>query len=150
MLRPSPDPNPLATPFPPPLEGARPVFAVMSDLLFRSKIDEAARRNGLELRAAKSLEQLERHLGRGEPSVVFVDLEADSPDPTAAIRVIRERLGASAVRIIGFAGHTNIAAIEAGRAAGATLVLARSGLTSQLPTLLERVADAERARDGSG
>ncbi|HEU4585019.1 MAG TPA: hypothetical protein VFR95_04670 [Gemmatimonadaceae bacterium] len=146
MLRPPPDPHPLATPYPPPLEGARPVFAVMSDLLFRSKIDDAARRSGLELRAAKSLEQLERHLEKREPSVVFVDLEADAPDPAAAIRTIRERVGEGAVRIIGFAGHTNIEAIEAGRAAGATLVLARSGLTSQLPALLERVAEAERAR----
>ncbi len=146
MLRPPPDPHPLATPYPPPLEGARPVFAVMSDLLFRSKIDDAARRSGLELRVAKSLEQLERHLEKREPAVVFVDLEADSPDPAAAIRTIRERVGEGTVRIIGFAGHTNIEAIEAGRAAGATLVLARSGLASQLPTLLERVAEAERAR----
>ena len=150
MLKPVPDPHPLAAPYPPPLEGARPVFAVMSDLLFRSKIDDAARRSGLELRVAKSLEQLERHLGRSEPAVVFVDLEADSPDPAAAIRSIRERAGESAVRVIGFAGHTNIEAIEAGRAAGATLVLARSGLASQLPTLLERVAEAERVRGGSG
>lgn len=149
MLRPVPDPHPMATPYPPPLEGARPVFAVMSDLLFRSKIDDAARRNGLELRVAKTLDQLERHLGKSEPSVVFVDLEADSPDPAAAIRMLRERTGDSPVRIIGFAGHTNIAAIESGRAAGATLVLARSGLTAQLPTLLERVAEAEQARGSS-
>ena len=146
MLKPVPDPSPLATPYPPPIAGARPILAVMSDLLFRSKIDEAARRNGLQLRAAKSLEQLDRHLGNSEPAVVFVDLEADSPEPTAAINRIRQLAGGSAIRIIGFAGHTNIAAIEAGRAAGATIVLARSGLTSQLPTLLERVAEAERAR----
>jgi CheY-like chemotaxis protein len=146
MLKPVPDPNPLATPYPPPITGARPVLAVMSDLLFRSKIDEAARRNGLQLRAAKSIEQLDRHLGNGEPAVVFVDLEADSPEPTAAIDRIRQLAGGSAIRIIGFAGHTNIAAIEAGRAAGASIVLARSGLSSQLPTLLERVAEAERER----
>lgn len=149
MLRPVPDPHPLAEPYPPPIPHARPVLAVMSDLLFRSKIDDAARRNGLELRAAKSLEQLERHLGKGLPAVAFVDLEADSPEPTAAIHRIREITGESAVRIIGFAGHTNLAAIEAGRAAGATVVLARSGLTSQLPALLERVAEAERARGPS-
>lgn len=149
MLKPVPDPHPLASPYPPPVAGARPVLAVMSDLLFRSKIDDAARRCGLQLRVAKSLEQLDRHLGNGEPAVVFVDLEADSPEPSAAIRRIREAPAGSSVRIIGFAGHTNIAAIEAGRAAGATLVLARSGLTSQLPALLERVAEAERAR-GSG
>lgn len=92
MLRPLPDPHPLATPHPPLLEGARPVFAVMSDLLFRSKIDDAARRSGLELRVARSLDQLERHLAKQAPAVVFVDLEADSPDPARAISMIRERV----------------------------------------------------------
>lgn len=135
--------------YPPPIPRARPVFAVMSDLIFRSKIDEAARLNGLELRVAKSLEQLDRHLGAGEPAVVFVDLEADSLDPAAAIRRIRERDERGTVRVVGFAGHTNVAAIEAGRAAGATLILARSGLASQLPTLLSRVAEAERAREAT-
>lgn len=148
MLEPIPDPNPLARPYPPSIPGARAVLAVMSDLIFRSKIDEAARLNGLELRAARSLEQLDRHLGNAEPAVAFVDLEADSPDPAAAIHRIRESAEerGSVVRVVGFAGHTNVAAIEAGRAAGATLVLARSGLASQLPTLLARVAEAERVR----
>jgi CheY-like chemotaxis protein len=132
--------------FPAPLPNARYVLVVMSDLIVRSKIDEVARRTGLELRAAKSLEQLERHLGAGEPAITFVDLEADTLDIAAAIRRLREHAGGDAARIIGFAGHTNIAAIEAGRAAGAGVVLARSGLTAQLPALLMRVAEEERAR----
>jgi CheY-like chemotaxis protein len=149
MLKPIPDPHPLSMPYPPLIPRARAVVAVMSDLIFRSKIDEAARLNGLELRAAKSLEQLDRHLGVGEPAVVFVDLEADSIDPVAAIRRIRERDQQGTVRVVGFAGHTNVAAIEAGRAAGATLVLARSGLAAQLPTLLARVAETEKAREAT-
>jgi CheY-like chemotaxis protein len=132
--------------YPPPLPNARFVLVVMSDLIVRSKIDEVARRTGLELRAAKSLEQLERHLAAGEPAIAFVDLEADTFDPAAAIRRLREIGGGEGTRIIGFSGHTNIPAIEAGRAAGAGVVLARSGLTAQLPTLLTRVAEEERAR----
>lgn len=132
--------------YPSPLPNARYVLVVMSDLIVRSKIDEVARRTGLELRAAKSLEQLERHLSSGEPAIAFVDLEADTIDPTAAIRRLREIGGGEGRRIIGFSGHTNIPAIEAGRAAGAGVVLARSGLTAQLPTLLARVAEEERAR----
>jgi DNA-binding NarL/FixJ family response regulator len=119
----------------------------MSDLIVRSKIDEVARRTGLELRAAKSLEQLERHLAAGEPAIAFVDLEADTLDPAAAIRRLRQ-LGEGA-RIVGFSGHTNLAAIEAGRTAGAGVVLARSGLTAQLPALLTRVAEEERTRAGA-
>lgn len=137
-------PSPDAAPSP------RPVLVVMSDLLFRSKIDEVARRLGLPLRAARSAEQLERHLAATEPCIVFVDLETDALDPAAAIRRIRERAAewGGAPRIVGFAGHTNVEAIRAGREAGATVVLARSAMAAQLPEMLRRVAeggDAARA-----
>ncbi|HEX6965006.1 MAG TPA: hypothetical protein VF166_04335 [Gemmatimonadaceae bacterium] len=131
-------------PYPPPIPGARPVLAVMSDLLFRSKIDEVARRLGLPLRVAKSVEQLDRHLTREAPSIALVDLEADSLDVADAIRRIKASEHGTRVPIIGFASHTNIPAIEAGRAAGATVVLARGGLASQLPALLGKVAEGER------
>ena len=132
------------SPYPPSIPGARPVLTVMSDLLFRSKIDEVARRLGLPLRVAKSTEQLERHLAREAPSIVIVDLEADALDVADAIARIKASTHGAAVPIIGFASHTNIPAIEAGRAAGATVVLARGGFTAQLPALLGRVAEEER------
>jgi hypothetical protein len=43
---------------------------------------------------------------------------------------------------VGYAGHTNLDAIKAGREAGAGVVLARSGFVEQLPTLLARAAEA--------
>ncbi|MBX6332333.1 MAG: hypothetical protein IRY91_10850, partial [Gemmatimonadaceae bacterium] len=76
-------PSPAAAPRP------RPVLVVMSDLLFRSKIDEIARRLDLPLRAARSLEQLDRHLAAGLPAVAFVDLETDALDPAETIARIR-------------------------------------------------------------
>jgi CheY-like chemotaxis protein len=132
--------------YPSPIPGARPVLVVVSDLLFRSKIDEVARQLGLELRVARSIEQLERHLARGEPAVTLVDLEAETLDTSAAIRRIREAPWGAAARIVGFAGHTNVSAIRAGRDAGAGVVLARSAFTAQLPELLSRVAEEERER----
>ena len=135
--------------YPSPIPGARPVLVVVSDLLFRSKIDEVARQLGLELRAARSLEQLERHLARGEPAITLVDLEAETLDTSAAIRRIRDAPWGAAARIVGFAGHTNVSAIQAGRAAGAGVVLARSAFTQQLPALLGRVAEDERGRAAS-
>lgn len=127
-------------------EGARRLLVVMSDLLFRSKIDEVARRVGLELRVAKSFEQLDRHLAAGTPALAIVDLEEVALDPFGAIaRVVASAPGVS---VIGFAGHGNADAIRRGREAGAT-VLARSGFTAKLPELLTVVADRERAR-GTG
>ena len=133
---------------PAPIPGARPVLVVMSDLLFRSRIDDVATRVGLPLRAAKSLEQLERHLKAGAPAIAIVDLECDALDPSAAIARLRALPDGGSLSIVGYAGHTNAAAIAAGRAAGAGVVLARSAFTTQLAPLLERAAAGERARSG--
>jgi DNA-binding NtrC family response regulator len=121
----------------------RKVLIVMSDLLFRSKIDEVARRVGLELRAAKSFEQLDRHLGAGAPAIAIVDLEEGAFDAVDAIA--RVRASAPGTPVIGFAGHGNADALRRGREAGAT-VLARSGFTARLPELLTEVAHREGAR----
>ncbi len=126
-----------------PIDGARRLLLVMSDLLFRSKIDEVARRVGLELRVAKSPEQLDRQLAAGEPAIAIVDLEEHSLDPFAAIARIREAWPAA--EILGYAGHANVEPIKRGREAGAT-VIARSGFTAKLPMLLTDLADRERAR----
>ena len=126
-----------------PIAGARKLLLVMSDLLFRSKIDEVARRLGLELRVAKSPEQLDRQLAAGEPALAIVDLEEAALDSFAAIT--RIRTASPATPVVGFAGHGNVEAIGRAREAGAT-VLARSGFTAQLPQLLTQVADRERVR----
>lgn len=130
---------------PAPIAGARKLLVVMSDLLFRSKIDEVARRLGLELRVAKSPEQLDRQLSAGDPALAIVDLEETAVDPFAAIA--RVRAVAPGVAILGFAGHGNVDAIKRARESGAT-VLARSGFTAQLPALLTQVAERERSRIG--
>jgi DNA-binding NarL/FixJ family response regulator len=128
---------------PTPIVGARKLLVIMSDLLFRSKIDEVARRLGLELRVAKSPEQLERQLAAGEPAIAIIDLEEGTLDPFAAIASVRA--AAPSVAILGFAGHGNVDAIRRARDGGAT-VLARSGFTVQLPLLLTEIAERERAR----
>lgn len=128
---------------PAPIAGARKLLVIMSDLLFRSKIDEVARRLGLELRVAKSPEQLARQLSAGEPALAIIDLEETTLDPFAAIETVRQ--SAPGVAILGFAGHGNVDAIRRAREGGAT-VLARSGFTVQLPALLTEVAEREHAR----
>jgi DNA-binding NtrC family response regulator len=116
-----------------------PVLAIISDLLFRSKIDDAARQSGVPLRVAKSAEQLDRHLAKGIPVVVLVDLEMS--ESAALLARLRATSGAATVPVIGFAGHTNVDVIRAARADGVQ-VMARSAFVDQLPTLMSRLATA--------
>lgn len=118
---------------------AQPVFVVISDLLFRSKIDDAARRAGVPLRVAKSVEQLDRHLGRATPAVVLMDLEMEGLDTPAMLARLRATPAAATVPVIGFAGHTNVEVIRAARAGGVQ-VMARSAFVAELPALMDRIA----------
>ncbi len=121
------------------------VLVVISDLLFRSRFDDVARRLSVPLRVAKSVEQLERHLASGAPAMAIVDLEIETMDPVETITRIRNAAGGADTRLIAFAGHTNLDAIRAGRAAGAGVVLARSAFVTQLPALLGSIAEGQRA-----
>jgi len=117
----------------------QPVLVVISDLLFRSKIDDAARRAGVPLRIAKSVEQLDRHLASATPAVMLIDLEMEGLDTTAMLARLRAVPAAATVPVIGFAGHTNVAVIHAARADGVQ-VMARSAFVAQLPAMMERIA----------
>jgi CheY-like chemotaxis protein len=121
------------------------VFVVISDLLFRSKIDDAARRAGVPLRVAKSMEQLDRHLGTSTPAVVLVDLEMDGLDAPGMLARLRATPAGANVPVIGFAGHTNVEVIHAARAAGVQ-VMARSAFVAQLPALMDNIAAHARGQ----
>jgi CheY-like chemotaxis protein len=125
-------------------KSAVPVLAIVSDLMFRSKIDAAARHAGVPLRVAKSVEQLERHLGNATPAVVLVDLEMEGLETGAMLGRLRATPAAANVPIIGFAGHTNVEVIRAARADGVQ-VMARSAFVAELPALMDRIAANSRS-----
>jgi CheY-like chemotaxis protein len=120
-----------------------PVLAIITDLMFRSKIDDAARRAGVPLRVAKSVDQLERHLGNATPAVVLMDLEMEGLDAGAMLERLRATPAAANVPVIGFAGHTNVEVIRAARADGVQ-VMARSAFVAELPALMDRIAANSR------
>jgi|SRR5918992_3633246 CheY-like chemotaxis protein len=122
---------------------APPVLAIISDLMFRSKIDDAARKAGVPLRVAKNVEQLERHLGNATPAVVLMDLEMEGLDAGAMLGRLRATPTAANVPVIGFAGHTNVEVIRAARADGVQ-VMARSAFVAELPALMDRIAANSR------
>jgi len=117
----------------------QPVLVIISDLIFRSKIDDAARRAGVPLRVAKTVEQLDRHLGSATPAVVLIDLEMQELQTPVVLDRLRANAASAGIPVIGFAGHTNVEVIHAARADGVQ-VMARSAFVAQLPAMMERIA----------
>ena len=94
------------------------VAIAVSDLLFQSRIDAAARALGLAPCIADS---------------------AGALAPTAAITDAK----AAGARVLAFGRHTEPATLRAARDAGADLVVPRSQLAEELPELLRSLLAAQ-------
>jgi len=108
-------------------------IAIVSDLIFSTKISSTASSLGVNVRTVRRPETLEEVL-KEPPALAIVDLEAESLDALEAIRsmhAVRPR-----PRIVAFAAHVEKDLIQAAREAGADEVLARSAFVHRLPALL--------------
>ena len=111
------------------------VIAVVTDLIFSTRITGTAKALGRPYAVARNLEKLGELLDAAtEPPLVIVDMNASGVDPAEAVR--RSKSHSSSPRVVAFLSHVDVALAQAARSAGADQVMARSAFTAQLPQLL--------------
>jgi CheY-like chemotaxis protein len=115
------------------------VVAFVEDLLFASRIREAARRVGVEVQGVRRPEDVAVALGAGAP-LVLVDADSDRLPWRQAIAAARSDPAFSSVPVVAFFSHVNGERAEAARSAGASRVLTRSTFVQELPRLLAAAA----------
>ncbi|GEJ57293.1 hypothetical protein [Anaeromyxobacter diazotrophicus] len=112
------------------------VLAAVRDLLFRSKIDAAARRLGVEVAFAPRGVPLAAAARERAPALVLADL--GEPGALQELRtLLAERPGA---RVVGFLGHLRTDLRDEARGAGVEEVLTRGQLASSLDEVLSSAA----------
>ncbi len=114
-----------------------PVLVAVRDLLFRSRIQAAALRLGVDARLlprGTSLSDGARALGGGT-------VLADLAEP-GALDEIRKVKAEGTVRVVGFLGHLEVDLARAAAEAGADEVLSRGELSRRLDDVLRAAADA--------
>jgi len=114
------------------------VLALVDDLLFLSRIREAARAAGIEVRAVRGASEL---LGAARQDGRLVLVDADSERLPWAVAALRAEPGTAALPVIAFVSHVRADRAEAARAAGASRVLARSAFVNQLPELVAQAME---------
>jgi hypothetical protein len=108
------------------------VIALIDDLMFLSRVREAARGLDLEVKAVRQPPAEDP----GDARLLVVDLDR-FPDPeviSRARRVLGER------PVVGFLSHVHADRAREARAAGCSRVLARSAFVQELPALLSAAA----------
>lgn len=105
------------------------VLLAVRDLMFRVRLEAAVRSLGLPLHRADARGVVEAAAGSG-PDVVVLDLADVEARPLDAMRALRADPRTAALPVVGFAPHTDAGTRAAARAAGCTLVVARSRMAA--------------------
>jgi len=115
------------------------VIAVLNDLLFRVKIQEAAKRAGVEVVFVPSQgEALQQ--AQGQPAVVILDLNDPKTEPLDTIQKLKGDSETRHIRLLGYVSHVQADLIQAARERGCDEVMARSAFSQNLPKILSRYA----------
>ena len=116
------------------------VIALVDDLLFLSRIREAARGSAVEVRAVRDASALAESVRDGG-GLVLVDADSARLPWEAAVRALRAAEGDD-LPVVAFLSHVHAERAEAARAAGCTRVLARGAFVQELPRMLAAAAAA--------
>ncbi len=112
----------------------RAVVALVSDLIFATKIKSTAEAAGVDVQVVATLEALSERLDGRPDALVLIDLDGSGLDPVEAIALCRRR--DPPPRTIAFGPHVRSDLFAAAHRAGAGEVLARSAFVKRLPAIL--------------
>ncbi|MFL6451490.1 MAG: response regulator [Bryobacteraceae bacterium] len=113
------------------------VLAVLSDLMFRVKIDEAAKRAGLQTVFVQS-QQDALSRAKEQPAVIILDLNCADTEPLDTIRKLKTSEETRAIRLLGYVSHVQVDLKQAAQEEGCDVVVARSAFSQNLSNILGR------------
>jgi CheY-like chemotaxis protein len=109
-------------------------IAVVSDLIFATRIRATAEQAGATCQIADSQDTLRDALGASESMVILVDMDCSGIAAEEAIRVAKARRPHT--RVIAFFSHVEVEKKRQALAAGADDVWPRSTFVQRLPSVL--------------
>jgi PleD family two-component response regulator len=115
------------------------ILAVLEDLLFTVKINDLAKRTGLDVEFVKSeTDAFEK--AKHKPLLIILDLNSNSVQPLKLIHRLKGDDETKSISLIGYVSHVQGELKQKAHDAGCDIVLARSAFSTNLPMLLRRHA----------
>jgi CheY-like chemotaxis protein len=115
------------------------ILAVVEDLFFTVKINEAAKRAGLGITFVKS-ERDAFDQAAEQPALIILDLNFAGIEPVDLIRKMKADPALQKISLLGYVSHVQGDLKQAAQEAGCDMVLARSAFSQNLPQILKRHA----------
>lgn len=123
-------------------ENSKRILAVMSDLFFSVKINDAAKKLGhtVEFVKDKAL-VLEKLTAEAKPALILLDLNCESADPLDLITRIKAGPATTDIVIVGFVSHVRADLKNKAQQSGCDLVVARSAFAQNLESILANATE---------
>ena len=117
------------------------VLAVVEDLFFTVKINEAAKRAGLAVDFVKNDKDAMAKAAEN-PLLIILDLNNNSASPLKLIAKIKGAPEFKGISVIGYVSHVQGDLKQKAHEAGCDMVMARSAFSQNLSQILRRHASA--------
>lgn len=115
------------------------ILAVVSDLFFSVKINDAAKRAGMTVEFVKEEHEVLAK-AKAKPALIIFDLNFESVNPLDLITKLKGNAELKGVSVIGFLSHVQGELKQKAHETGCDMVLARSAFSQNLPQILKRHA----------
>jgi CheY-like chemotaxis protein len=115
------------------------IIAVVTDLMFTVKIQEAAKRAGIEVVFVKDAAGALRQATQN-PAVMIIDLNATGVSSLDLIDTLKQNPETTEIKLLGYVSHVDVDLKKAAQQKGCDTVVPRSAFSQNLPTLLKRYA----------
>jgi CheY-like chemotaxis protein len=119
------------------------VIALVDDLMFLSRIREAAKGRGIEVKAVRTAADAVAS-ARGGASLVLMDLDSPRLPWAATAADLRADAALAGLPVVGFFSHVEAQRGREALEAGCTTVLPRSAFVQKLDALLAEAASGQR------
>ena len=123
-----------------PKQRKKKLVALVDDLMFTVKINDAAKKAGLFAEFVKSEEDVVAK-AKERPTAVIIDLNCSCADPLKVVGHLKEDSLFKGISVIGYLSHVQGELKKQAHDAGCDIVMTRSAFSQNLPTILKRHAD---------
>ncbi len=113
------------------------ILAVVGDLFFTAKINDAAKRAGLDVEIVRNEKDvLEK--ARSKPMLIILDLNFSEVQPLKLVAKLKANPELKSISVIGYLSHVQGELKQKAHETGCDMVLARSAFSQNLPQILKR------------
>jgi PleD family two-component response regulator len=112
------------------------VLIAVDDLLFSSRIREAARQLGVDYTFARTPSDIIQQARTLKPSLVIFDINSQKVDPIGTVAALKADPELKDIPTAGFVRHDSTELIAAARKAGIDQLMARSAFVANMPQIL--------------